>query len=71
MKKRSSRLYFTNVGRIAAYKCITKGLAYEHVVEYLAISLVKTRTWELVYLTCQDNSDRKAHKPAMDAELLG
>lgn len=51
-KKRSMRLYFTNVGRVAAYKCITKGLQYEHVIEYLAIALVKSRTWELVYLTC-------------------
>ena len=51
-KKRSTKLYFNNVGNLSAYKCITKGFAYEHVVEYLAFHLVKMRTWELILLTC-------------------
>ena len=54
LKKRSTKLYFNNVGNLSAYKCITKGFAYEHIVEYLAINLVKMRTWELILLTCQD-----------------
>lgn len=50
-KKRSHRLYYTDLGSLAAYKCITKGLSFEHSVEYLAIGLVKMRSWEMIGLT--------------------
>lgn len=71
-----SRLYFSNVGRASAYKCITKGLNYEHVIEYLAISLAQSRVWELVYLTCHDSrtqpvpqSDLKSYTMQMQRVL--
>jgi len=45
-------LYFSAIGQKSAYKCIVKGLMFEHIVEYLAMNLVKIRICEIVYLTC-------------------
>ena len=42
-KKRSCNLYFKALGRMSAYKCITKGLKSERLVDYLGIACMKLR----------------------------
>lgn len=44
MRKRSQRLYFSAQGSLAAYKCITKSLSFEHTIHYLSLALTKHRT---------------------------
>lgn len=40
------------MGQIATYKCINKGLDFEHVIDYLGIGNCKLRTWETICMMC-------------------
>ena len=52
-RKRSQKLFFKATGQVAAYKCICKGLDYEHVSDYLLIALAKMRIWETLTIITQ------------------
>ena len=69
-RKRASRLYYTNVGKASAYKCITKSFHYEHIVEFLAITLAQTRIWELILLTCQNKGQHSPAQPVSQCDLI-
>jgi hypothetical protein len=55
LKKRSQKLYFTAVGQLACYKCITKGLDYERTVDYLSLNMCKYRIWQLMSQVCNQD----------------
>lgn len=48
MKKRCSKLYFMALGKLAVYKCISKGLNPKYLTNYLAMALAKFRIFELL-----------------------
>ena len=67
-KKRALELLMKNYGIQAVYKCVTKGLSYHHLVDYLAIYLTQIQTWELCYLAV--TPDKKPKRGVVsDAQL--
>lgn len=66
MRKRSTRLYFTDLGSLAAYKCITKSLSFEYSLLYLSLALSKHRMQEIVQLTCQKQIKKPEKVPEVE-----
>ena len=58
-KKRASRIFMQSTGKVSTYKCITKGIEFEHIIDYLLMTLCKLRTWETISLTFIDSDSTK------------
>ena len=60
VKKRSSKLYFMALGKMAVYKCISKGLEPIYLTNYLAMALAKLRVLELFELVSNEQAFPKS-----------
>lgn len=70
-KKRALQLLMKNIGCEAVYKCVTKGLSFVHITDYLAIALAQIQTWELTFLTTipDSGSQNRKRAPIKDSQL--